>query len=78
MHCLAQILHEKVYDEVVEGLKKAYSQLRIGDPLESGTIYGPLHSQQSVNLYLNAIEQAKKLGGTVLYGGKVNKSSSKL
>lgn len=64
------IVHEKVYDEVVAGLKKAYSQLRIGDPLESGTIYGPLHSQQSVNLYLNAIEQAKKLGGTVLYGGK--------
>jgi len=59
-----------VYTETVERLKKAYSQLKIGHPLEPGTIYGPLHSKQSVNLYLNAIEKAKKLGGTVLYGGK--------
>ena len=29
-----QILHEKVHDVVVEKLKKAYAQLRIGDPLD--------------------------------------------
>lgn len=31
---LGQILHEKVHDVVVERLKKAYAQLRIGDPLD--------------------------------------------
>ena len=31
---LRQILHEKVHDVVVERLKKAYAQLRIGDPLD--------------------------------------------
>lgn len=34
--CL-QILHESIHDVIVERLKKAYSQVTIGDPLE-GTI----------------------------------------
>lgn len=55
----------------MERLKKAYSQLRIGDPLDSSTIYGPLHTQQSIDLYLKAISDAKTQGGTVVYGGKV-------
>jgi hypothetical protein len=59
-----------VYDQVLQGLKKAYSQLRIGDPLEANTIYGPLHTKNSVNLYSQAIEDAKKQGGTIEYGGK--------
>ena len=32
-----QILHESVYDEVVTRLKKAYSQIKIGDPLEGNS-----------------------------------------
>jgi len=28
------ILHESIYDNVLERLKKAYSQVRMGDPLE--------------------------------------------
>ena len=28
------MLHEKIHDTVVERLKNAYSQVRIGDPLE--------------------------------------------
>ncbi|XP_023232306.1 alpha-aminoadipic semialdehyde dehydrogenase-like [Centruroides sculpturatus] len=64
------IAHEKVYDEVLDRLKKAYSQIRVGDPLESGTMYGPLHTKQGVNEYLAAIEEAKKQGGVIEYGGK--------
>jgi len=64
------IVHEKVYDEVLERLKKAYSQLRIGDPLDSNTIYGPLHTKQSIDLYLKAISDAQTQGGTIIYGGK--------
>lgn len=54
------IVHEDVYDSVVERLKKAYSQLKVGDPLDANTIYGPLHSKAAVALYLAAIEDAKK------------------
>ena len=32
-----QIVHESVHDVVVERLKRAYSQVRIGDPLEGET-----------------------------------------
>lgn len=53
-------------------LTKAYSQLKVGDPLDKDALYGPLHSQQSVNLFLKAIEEVKKLGGKIVHGGKVN------
>ena len=29
-----QIIHEKLHDEIVAGLVKAYGQLRVGDPIE--------------------------------------------
>ncbi|XP_022094228.1 alpha-aminoadipic semialdehyde dehydrogenase-like [Acanthaster planci] len=65
------ILHENIYDEVLEKLKKAYSQVRIGDPLDENTLYGPMHSQQGVEIYQNAIQNALAQGGKLEVGGKV-------
>ncbi|ODN00945.1 putative aldehyde dehydrogenase family 7 member A1 [Orchesella cincta] len=67
------ILHEKVHDEVVSRLVKAYSQVinRIGDPLEPNTLIGPIHTKVGVENYMNTIEEAKKLGGKIEFGGKV-------
>ena len=56
---------------MVNRLKKAYSQVKIGDPLESNTLYGPLHTKHSVNLFLGAVDEAQKSGGKVIIGGKV-------
>lgn len=64
-------LQESIYEEVVERLKSAYSQIHIGNPLDPNVLYGPLHTMQSVNLFVQAVEEAKKEGGTVAYGGKV-------
>ncbi len=66
------ILHEDVYDTVLERLKKAYGSIltKMGDPLDSGVLYGPLHSKVSVDLYKQAIEDAVKAGGKVEFGGK--------
>uniref|UniRef100_A0A803Y8X1 aldehyde dehydrogenase (NAD(+)) n=1 Tax=Meleagris gallopavo TaxID=9103 RepID=A0A803Y8X1_MELGA len=64
-------LHESVHDEVVEKLAKAYAQVRIGDPWDSDTLYGPLHTREAVKMFLDAVEQAKQQGGSVVYGGKV-------
>lgn len=69
--CFKKIVHQDVYDEVVERLKKAYSQLKVGDPLDQETLYGPLHTVKSVELYLKAVEEAKKSGGQIIYGGNV-------
>lgn len=67
------VLHEKVYDSVLAGLIKAYEQLlpRLGDPLESGVLLGPLHNQAAVNQYTATIKEAVALGGQVAFGGKV-------
>ena len=63
------ILHEKVYDQVLERLKKAYAQVKMGDPMLPGTLLGPMHSQLGVNGFLKAIEEAKSQGGKVEVGG---------
>ena len=67
------ILHDSVYDEVLEKLKKSYASImkRKGDPLDDGTLYGPLHSQVGVAGYLKTLEDAKMAGGKVAYGGNV-------
>lgn len=67
------MVHESLYDDVVERLKKAYSLVtpRIGDPLDGDTLYGPMHNKQGVQLYLAALEAAKAAGGKVEFGGKV-------
>lgn len=37
-----------------------------------GTLYGPLHSQQGVDQYFAALEEAKAQGGKIECGGKVS------
>ena len=57
----------------MERLKKAYEQLipRMGDPLETGVMYGPLHNQLAVDNFAASVQQAVELGGTIEFGGKV-------
>ncbi|MFH4979009.1 hypothetical protein AB6A40_005718 [Gnathostoma spinigerum] len=67
------IVHEKIYDEVVVRLKKAYAQLepRIGDPLDANVLIGPMHSLKGVLEYKSTVAEAIVQGGTVEFGGKV-------
>jgi len=57
--------------ELERRLVAAYAQVRIGDPLESGTLMGPLIDPGAVAHYRAAIEAAQSQGGQLLYGGKV-------
>merc|ERR1712113_94110 len=67
------IVHEDLYDEVLEKLKKSYASImgRLGDPLDDGTLYGPLHSKVGVDSYLQTIADAKAAGGTIEFGGNI-------
>ena len=65
------IIHESLYETVKEKLVAAYSQLKIGNPLDEKNHVGPLIDKDAVNMYLNAIEKAKKEGGNVLIEGEV-------
>ncbi|MCK4654990.1 MAG: aldehyde dehydrogenase family protein, partial [Candidatus Cloacimonetes bacterium] len=69
------LLHEKIFDMFAEKLKKAYSSIPIGDPLEDGILMGPLVDYSAVTEYLNALEIIKKQGGKIIYGGKVLKDT---
>jgi aldehyde dehydrogenase (NAD+) len=69
------LLHEKIFDMFAEKLKKAYSSIPIGDPLEDGILMGPLVDYSAVTEYLNALEIIKKQGGEIIYGGKVLKDA---
>ena len=65
------IVHESIYDAVLETLVKAYRQVegKIGDPLDTANLMGPLNSRGAVEQFLAAVEQAKTAGGTVETGG---------
>jgi len=65
------IVKNNIYDKLAEKLKHAYSQVRIGDPLDSNTLMGPLIDQVAVDDYLAALEKVKTEGGEILYGGEV-------
>jgi aldehyde dehydrogenase (NAD+) len=66
------IVHEQMYSKVIEGLKKIYEQLTIGNPLD-GNLVGPLIDQQAVKAYQLAIENIKSEGGKIITGGEVMK-----
>jgi aldehyde dehydrogenase (NAD+) len=65
------IIHEKIYDQFIEKLVKAYQQIKIGDPLDSNNHMGPLIDKDAVNMYLQSIEACKKEGGKFIVEGGV-------
>lgn len=66
-------IHESIHDEVVDKLKEAYKQVRVGNPLEEGIICGPLHTKSAVSAFEKTLEEAKQLGGSIAVGGGLAK-----
>ena len=64
------ICHESRMDELKERLVGAYSQVRIGDPLDDGTLMGPVIDESALDRFDDAIAAVKKAGGEILCGGK--------
>ena len=64
------IAHESVADKLTDRLVRAYKTLPLGHPLDPKTLVGPLVNERSVTEMMEAIEAAKKQGGTLLVGGK--------
>ncbi|KAJ1759537.1 Alpha-aminoadipic semialdehyde dehydrogenase [Coemansia sp. RSA 518] len=62
-------LHADIHDTFIERLIKAYEQIKIGNPLESGILCGPLHTKQSVRAFEQGVEDVKAQGGKILHGG---------
>jgi aldehyde dehydrogenase (NAD+) len=63
------IVQRPLVEPLVARLIDAYGQVRIGDPLEPGTLMGPLISADAVARMLAALRRAVAEGGEVVYGG---------
>ena len=63
------IAHKDIAAELEARLVRAYSQVRIGDPLAEGTLMGPLVDGKAVEDMLDALDKAKAQGGAVVCGG---------
>lgn len=69
------IVHNSIHDELVKRLISAYKQIRIGNPIDSKTLMGPLIDKHAVNDYQEAIAQIKAKGGKIVYGGRTLKGT---
>lgn len=65
------IVHESIYDKVKESLVNAYTQIKIGNPLDTANHVGPLIDQQAVEMYANALEKINQEGGKIIVEGGV-------
>ncbi|XP_028416803.1 alpha-aminoadipic semialdehyde dehydrogenase-like [Dendronephthya gigantea] len=65
------ILHEKIYDEVLERISNAYKQVKIGDPLDQSVLCGPVHTENTVDMFKATLEDVKGSGGKIKVGGNV-------
>jgi aldehyde dehydrogenase (NAD+) len=63
------LVHRAVADKMVSRLTEAYKQVSIGDPLEPGTLMGPVVGERAVDQMMNALDIAREQGARVVTGG---------
>lgn len=64
------LVHESLYDEVVERVVAQVSAIRVGDALDPQSQMGPVNSAGHYQRVLSFVESAKKDGAKLLTGGK--------
>ncbi len=65
-------VHRSVYSQFVAQLRAAFAAAPIGNPLAQGTLVGPLIDAASHERMQAALTQARRSGGTVHLGGRVD------
>ena len=65
------IVHASIRDALVERLVRAYGDVPIGNPLEAGTLMGPVVDPYAVDALLEAKRRVVAEGGEILFGGEV-------
>ena len=63
------IIHSSIFDSFTDRLVQAYSQIKIGDPLDTRIHMGPLIDQDAVDTYLHALDSILRQGGHFLVEG---------
>jgi aldehyde dehydrogenase (NAD+) len=65
-------VHADVYQRLVPRLKKAYQTVPVGNPLEAGTLVGPLIDATAFNNMRRALDAAESAGGLVTGGERID------
>ncbi len=65
------IVHTRLFDRVKNALMRAYGSIHIGDPLDESNHVGPLIDTDAVAQFTAALDQVRREGGEILYGGEV-------
>ena len=65
------IVHERIYDDLLARLERAYREVPVGDPLEPGTLVGPLIDRGAFERMGAALGAARAQGGAVQHGERV-------
>ena len=68
------IVHVSIYDTLVPRLKAIYGKLRIGNPLDEGTLVGPLIDRAAFDGMQAALVAARAAGGLVSGGERVQEA----
>jgi len=64
------IVHADIYDQFLEQFVAGMKAVKVGDPLNPDSDMGPLASVAQLNLILEQIAEAKRIGARLLVGGK--------
>lgn len=63
------MLHESIYDEVVDLIAEQVRAIKQGDPLDPKSEMGPVNSEPHFKRIMDIIESAKQQGATLVTGG---------
>jgi aldehyde dehydrogenase (NAD+) len=63
------LVHRAIADKMVSRLTEAYKQVSIGDPLEPGTLMGPVVGERAVDQMMGALDIAREQGARIVTGG---------
>jgi aldehyde dehydrogenase (NAD+) len=65
-------LQRGIAAKMTAALVNAYRQVKIGDPMEEGTLMGPLVNRRAVDDMMDGIGRIREQGGEILYGGETH------
>ncbi len=64
------MIHESIYEETVEEIRRRVANIRVGNPLDEETEMGPINSKAHYNRIKYFINEGIKENATLIYGGQ--------
>ncbi len=68
--CSRAYVHEDLYEDFLQALGEHAAELRVGDPVDVTVSVGPVISRSAVDRLVQAVEEVRGSGGSVVQGGE--------